>query len=46
MKPGIVEMDLPILDDLSGNATVNGDLKGRSGSEAPSSARKEVSNAK
>lgn len=45
-KPGIVEMDLSILDDLSGNATVSGDLKGSSGSDAPSSARNDVSSAK
>lgn len=45
-KPGIVEMDLSILDGLSGNATVIGDLKGSSGSDAPSSARNDVSSAK
>lgn len=46
MKPGIVEMDLSILDGLSGNATAIGDFKGNSGREAPSSARKDVSTAK
>ena len=44
-NPGIVEMDLTILDGLSGNATVMGDFKGNSRGEAPSSARKDVSSA-
>lgn len=42
----IVEMDLSTLDGLSGNATFIGDFKAISFSEAPSSARKEVSRAK
>lgn len=46
VKPGIVEIDLSILDGLSGSATFIGDFKGNSGRDAPSSARKEVSRAK
>jgi len=46
MKPGIVDIDLSMLNDLSGSATVIGDFSGSSGREALSSARKDVSNAK
>lgn len=46
LKPGIVKIDLSILDGLSGNATVIGNFRGSYGSEAPSSSRKDVSRAK
>lgn len=46
VNPGIVEIDLSMLEGLLGSATVIGDFKGRSGRVAPSSAKKDVSNAK
>ena len=35
VKPGIVEMDLSILDGFTCNVTIIGDVKGSYGSEAP-----------
>jgi hypothetical protein len=46
VKPGTVDIDLSMLDGLSGSATVIGVFNGSSGRDAPSSARKDVSKAK
>ncbi|GJR36022.1 hypothetical protein Tco_1211706 [Tanacetum coccineum] len=47
VKPGIMEIDRSIFDGLLGSATVSAAaFNGSSGREVPSSARKDVSNAK
>jgi hypothetical protein len=46
VNPGTVDMDLSMLDGLSGSATVIGEFNRSSGRVAPSSARKEVSKAR